>query len=46
MVCEKCEAKLKHVATSDPWKMAGKQIFLEMTIIVLKTDKLLKRLIF
>lgn len=24
MVCEKCELKLKHVATSDPWKMAGK----------------------
>ena len=24
MVCEKCETKLKHVATSDPWKMAGK----------------------
>lgn len=24
MVCEKCEKKLKHVATPDPWKMAGK----------------------
>ncbi|CRK91434.1 CLUMA_CG005106, isoform A [Clunio marinus] len=24
MVCEKCELKLKHVATPDPWKMAGR----------------------
>lgn len=24
MVCEKCEAKLKHVATADPWKHQGR----------------------
>lgn len=24
MVCEKCELKLKHVATPDPFKMQGK----------------------
>ncbi len=24
MVCEKCESKLKHVATSDPWKHQGR----------------------
>lgn len=24
MVCEKCEKKLKHVVTADPWKMAGR----------------------
>lgn len=24
MVCEKCESKLKHVATADPWKHQGR----------------------
>ncbi|KAG5667298.1 hypothetical protein PVAND_015284 [Polypedilum vanderplanki] len=24
MVCEKCEAKLKHVVTADPWKHQGR----------------------
>lgn len=24
MVCDKCQLKLKHVVTPDPWKMGGK----------------------
>jgi len=24
MVCDKCEKKLKHVVTPDPWRMAGR----------------------
>lgn len=36
MVCEKCELKLKHVATSDPYRMQGNTFKLNLFLDFLK----------
>lgn len=37
MVCDKCELKLKHVVTPDPWKMGG-----ELKIVNIVKNKYFK----
>lgn len=34
MPCEKCESKLKHVVTPDPWSMGGKKLNFYINLIL------------